>query len=196
MKIRFILVVLALFLLITACGAPKAVVKEDTTSQVLNDNSRNTIKKTPLQTSFLGIKFGDSHSLVSRKLSSFRPRRDKDGAISVYDQSFGGYNWNLLKVFFVDNKLYSVNFQNPFSKEASAKERFDSICKMLRTKYGELEPTNSGNGYQYADSDHNLVIISVSQGLSKGGKEYWYCELSYFWGAGLIVEYVKTLDEI
>lgn len=197
MRFRLAVLYLVALSVLVACGSSRAVVRRDLSGKSVSTTEDNRVsEKTPLQTSFLGIKFGDSPSRVYNKLFRLHPIKGKDGSYSVYGQQFAGYNWNLMKVLFAEKRLYSVNFQNPFTNENAANERFQSVYKMLKSKYGEMETTSSGNGFQYVDSGHNLVIVSMNKGLSQGGKEYWYCELSYFWGPGLIVDYVKALNEI
>ena len=97
---------------------------------------------------------------------------------------------------FVEKMLYIVNFQQEYRYESDAKDRFDIIYRMLWIKYGDMKPTSNGDGFSFTDAHNNMVTITVHPGTSEGGQDFWYCNLTYYWGAGALIGVVKSLDEI
>ena len=183
MRIRTILLSLTVTLVFISCGTCKAAVS-------------STDEGPLVQTKFLGCEFGDSPFLVDIRLSRYQPIKSNDGSYTVTDQDFGGYSWHFVNMQFVEKMLYIVNFQQEYRDEYAAKDRFDSIYRMLRIKYGDMEPTSNGDGFFFTDTHSNMVTITVHPGTSKGGQDFWYCDLTYYCGAGAMLWEMKSLDEI
>ena len=183
MRIRTILLSLTVALIFISCGTWKAAVSSTDEGPII-------------QTKFLGCEFGDSPFLVDIRLSRYQPIKSKDGSYTVTDQDFGGYSWHFVNMQFVEKMLYIVNFQQEYQYESAAKDRFDSIYRVLRIKYGDMKPTSNGNGFSFTDAHNNKVTIAVHPGTSKGGQDFWYCDLTYYCGAGALLRVMKTLNEI
>lgn len=167
-----------------SCGTQKAAVSKNE-----NDELR-------IQSKFLGVQFGDSPTRVYMKVAGKHPTKKSDGSYTICDQEFAGYNWHYVQMGFVEKMLSIVNFQQEFNSKSSAEARFESIYRVLRMKYGEMEPTSSGDGFKFSDSVKNAVIVTVHPGISRGGKDFWYCDLTYYWGGGVLLTYMKSLSEI
>lgn len=183
MRAHSLLLCISMVLAFISCGTQKAAVNAADEGPVV-------------QTQFHGVKFGDSRNKVYNRLYRLRPIKSTDGSYTIRDQEFAGYNWHFVQLHFVEKMLYIVNFQQEFRHETEAKKRFENVYRMLRAKYGEMEVTDSGDGFMFTDAHENMVSISVHLGTSKGGEEYWYCELSYGWGEGALLTFVKSLSEI
>ena len=149
-----------------------------------------------VQTTFLGAKFGDSPTRVSQRFYRLHPIRKADGSYTILDQSFAGHSWHFVQFIFVEKMLYIVNFQQEHLHKSAADERMNAICQMLHTKYGEMKPTTDGDGFIFTDAEQNSVSIRVHLGTSSTGKEFWYCDLTYYWGAGSLLTYMKSITEI
>lgn len=183
MSVRNIILSLFLALSFISCGTQKAV--------------ESCTDEGPLiRTKFYGAKFEDSPFRVGLHISQYQPIKRVDGSYVITDQQFVGYSWHYVQMKFVEKMLYIVNFQQEYRKESDALCRFDSICSMLRMKYGDLESTDNGNTYSFTDAHYNTVSITVHYGTSEGGEDYWYCELTYCWGPGILINMAKSLDEI
>ena len=183
MRVRNILLSLTMVLAFISCGTQKAAV--------------STADEGPIiQTKFLGAEFGDSPNRVYNRIYRYRPIRSNDGSYTITEQDFGGYSWHFVQMQFVEKMLYIVNFQQEFRYEADANDRFESIYRMLRMKYGEMKTTNNDDGFSFTDAHKNMVTITVHPGTSKGGQDFWYCDLTYYWGAGALLTYMKSLSEI
>ena len=183
MKIPNLLLTLAILLVFVSCGTQKASVKS-TDNQPL------------IQNKFLGVQFGNSPRKVYQRISRFRPTRESDGSYTIMDQSFAGTNWHFVQMSFVDELLYVVNFQQEFKHENLARKRFENIHSMLQVKYGDMKMTESENGFIFTDAEDNKVSITVHLGTSRGGEDYWYCELTYYWGGGILLNYLKSIHEL
>lgn len=183
MRAHPLLLCLTMVLAFISCGTQKAAVNAADEGPVV-------------QTQFLGVKFGDSRYKVYNRLYRARLIESSDGSYTIRDQEFAGYNWHFVQLDFVEKMLFIVNFQQEFRQEQEAKRRFENVYRMLRAKYGEMDVTDSGDGFMFTDAHKNMVSISLHLGTSKGGEEYWYCELSYCWGDGALLTYVKSLSEI
>lgn len=183
MRARNILLSLTMALAFISCGTQKAAVTTTDEGPII-------------QTKFLGAEFGDSPNRVYNRISRFRPIRSNDGSYTITDQDFGGYSWHFVQMQFVEKMLYIVNFQQEYRYESAANDRFESIYRMLRMKYGEMKTTSNGDGFTFTDAHKNMVTVTVHPGTSKGGQDFWYCDLTYYWGAGALLTYMKSLNEI
>ena len=183
MRVQSILLSLTMVLAFISCGTQKATVSSTDEGPII-------------QTKFLGVEFGDSPFRVYNRISHYRPVKSNDGSYTVTDQDFGGYSWHFVQMQFVEKMLYIVNFQQEYLYESAANDRFDSIYQMLRMKYGDMKPTSNGNGFSFTDAHKNMVTITVHPGTSKGGQDFWYCDLTYYWGDGALLTYMKSLNEI
>lgn len=148
-----------------------------------------------IQKKILGVQFGDSPGRVYQWIGRSHPIKESDGYV-ITDQYFAGTNWHFVKMGFVDDFLYVVNFQQEFKDENLARKRFENIHSMLQVKYGDMERTESEDGFTFTDAKNNEVSITVYLATSKGGKDYWYCDLTYYWGEGLRLSYLKTINEL
>ncbi len=183
MKTFRILLALLTLLSLNSCGTQKAAVNSAGNGPVI-------------QTKFFGARFEDSPWRVYNKINRYCPIKEDDGSFTIIRQDFGGCNWHFVEMSFVEDMFYRINFQQEFKTESAAKSRFDSIYGMLRVKYGEMEVNNEGDGFTYTDAATNVVSIRVHPGTSKSGQEFWYCDLSYCSGAGLLIMFLKSLNEI
>ena len=183
MRAQNILLSLIIIFTFISCGTQKQAVT-------------NTDKGPIIQTRFLGVTFGDSPTRVYNHFYRNRPIKSNDGTYTVVDQEFAGYSWHYVQMQFIEKMLYIVNFQQEYKYESSANDRFESIYRILRMKYGEMEVTKSGDGYTFTDSQKNMVTITVHKAPSKGGEEFWYCDLSYCWGEGALLNLMKSIYEI
>lgn len=183
MRARNILLSLTMVLAFISCGTQKAAVSSTDEGPII-------------QTKFLGVEFGDSPFKVNNRISRYRPIRSSDGSYTITDLDFGGYSWHFVHLQFVEKMLYIVNFEQEYKYESAANDRFNSLYGMLRMKYGEMQVTSDGNGYSFTDAHKNMVVIKVHEGTSKGGQDFWYCDLTYYWGAGALLTYMKSLNEI
>lgn len=148
-----------------------------------------------IQKKFLGVQFGDSPGRVYQRIGRSHPLKESDGYI-ITDQYFAGTNWHFVKMGFVDELLYIVKFQQEFKNEDYARKLFENVHRMLQVKYGDMEMTESEDGFTFTDAEGNKVSITVHLGPSKGGEDFWYCDLTYYWGEGLRLSYLKTINEL
>ena len=177
MNARNILFCLTICLSLLSCGTPKTVV--------------STAEVGPtVQTKFLGIEFGDSPNRIFR----YYPLKNNDGSYTILNRDFGGYSWHYVNMNFVKKKLYRVNFKQDYQYESEANERFRELYGTLRTKYGEMEVLEDGNGFIYVDDNKNWVFLRAHFGTSRGGREFWYCDLTYCWGEG-VFSYIQSIDD-
>ena len=182
MKIPNLFLTLAIFVVFVSCGTQKASIK--------------SIDKQPLiQNNFLGARFGDSPGRVYQWIGRSHPIKEGDGYI-IQNQYFAGTNWHFVHMRFVDEFLYVVNFQQEYKNEDLARKRFENIHSMLQVKYGDMKMTESEDGFIFTDAGDNKVSIAVHLGTSRGGEDYWYCELTYFWGGGILLNYLKSIHEL
>ena len=183
MKANRILSVLLLTLMFSACGTQKAAVTSENNGPMI-------------QTTFFGAKFEDSSRRVYNKLYRYHPTKGNDGSYTIFEQDFGGHTWHFIEFSFVEDLLTRVNFQQEYKSETAAKSRFESIYSMLRMKYGDMVPNSNDDGFSFKDSATNMVSITVHPGTSKGGQEFWYCDLTYYFGGGMLIQYLKSLNEL
>ena len=54
----------------------------------------------------------------------------------------------------------------------------------------------SEDGFMFTDTENNKVSITIHLGTSKGGEDYWYCDLTYCWGEGIRLSYLKSINEL
>lgn len=181
--VRIILLSITMVLAFVSCGTQKKAV--------------TTTDEGPfIQTKFLGVEFGDSPTRVYNRINRFQPIKSNDGSYIIVNQDFGGYRWHYVQMQFVEKMLYIVSFQQEYNYESTANERFESIYRMLLMKYGEMEITKSSNGFSFTDAQKNMVTVTVHPGTSKSGREFWYCDLTYYWGAGTFLTVMKSFNEI
>ena len=183
MRTRNLLISLIAVFAFVACGTQREVASSPDEGPII-------------QTSFLGVKFGDSRSRVLRVWSRYRPISGNDGVITITNQNFGGNSWHYARVLIQDDLASIVNFEQEFKYEKDANERFESVYRMLRMKYGEMELTKKGDGFSFTDSHKNTVTITVGPGTAKSGRDFWYCDLTYYWGPGTLLHYMQSLEEI
>lgn len=183
MRARIILAGLIAIIAFASCGTQKAAVSKPDEGPII-------------QTKFLGAEFGLSQSRTKIRWSRYRPLTNNDGTLVITDQSFGGYNWHYVLGYFVGDMLSIVGFQQEFNYEEDARDRFDAICRMLRVKYGKLEPTEKGDGFFFTDTQENTVSITVHPGTAKSGRDFWYCDLGYYWGPGAFLLQLKSFSEL
>ncbi len=183
MKARNLLLCLAMAFAFVSCGTQKAAVTETNEGPLI-------------PTKIMGVEFGSSPNRVYYRISRYRLIKQNDGSYTIVDRDFGGFSWHYVRMEFVDKMLYIVNFQQEYNLESSATDRFESVYRMLRLKYGDMEVTQSGNGFSFTDANKNMVTVTVQPGTSRSGKSFWYCDLTYYWGAGAFLSTIKSLGEI
>lgn len=155
----------------------------------------NPVEGPIVQTKFLGAEFGFSFSQTRTRWARYRPI-NRDASILILDQSFGGNNWHFVEGHFVENMLSIVSFSQEYNNEEEAQSRFVSICRMLRMKYGELKPTEDGDGLYFTDEQKNTVAVFCHIGTARSGRSFWYCNLAYYWGPGSFLLGIKSMSEI
>lgn len=183
MKIKSMLLFGILALSLASCGTQK--------------NAATTQYNGPLvRTEFYRAKFGQSPFKVYNRIIHYDPIKEDDGSYTIINQEFAGYSWHYVQFMFVDKMFYIINFEQEFKYESAAKDRMETLYKMLSLKYGDVHPTDDGKGYQFTDEAKNRVTVRAHQGTSKSGNDFWYCDLSYEWWEGVMVNIIKSYSDL
>lgn len=112
------------------------------------------------------------------------------------DPVFGGSTWTMVQAITVADFLSIVGFSQEYKYETDALDKMESVCKMLRLKYGELKPVKDGVGYSFTDTYEGTVVVQVKPETDSKGDDYWACYLMYYWGPGKKLIYLKSLNDI
>ena len=186
MRIRIILIYLMAVLTFASCGIQRTVAPS------LGDGPF-------VQNTFYGAKLGDSAYRVNRQWSRYRPsinRQTDIVTLTFADSVFGGSSWDNVQGVIVAGFLSWVSFFEECKYEIDALDRMETVCRMLRQKYGDLKPMKEGVGYFFTDSYENTVTVQVKPQTDSKGNDYWACYLIYYWGPGKELVYLKSLSDI
>lgn len=176
------------FLFVTAficqsCGTQKKAVEASHTGPMV-------------PTRFYGVSLGDPQSWVSGSLSMQNSIKQSDGTHTLLNKDFAMNNWHYVHFSFYDEILFVVSFEQDFTTEEEANEMFKMIYPLLILKYGNIGVADDRTYVSYIDEVTNMVSLSVESEKTIGGRTVWYCELTYFWGAGVAETYLKSVSEI
>lgn len=152
-----------------------------------------------VQNTFFGAKLGDKASRVNRQWSRYRPSISRQSDIVTFtfsDAVFGGSTWDYVQGVVVADFLSSVGFFEECKYETDALDKMESVCRMLRQKYGDLKPVNEGVGFYFTDYYENTVTVQVKSQTDSKGNDYWACFLVYYWGPGTELIHLKSLSDI
>ncbi len=181
MKAHKLFLVFVISLLSISCGTQRKA-------------NQQTYNGPLVRTEFYGCEFGASRFITSNKLVSHDAIKTRDGKYLLLNQEFAGYNWHYVTFNFSDKKFSGICFEQEFIRQIDAEDRKEAIYRLLLLKYKDVVPTD--DGYRFMDEASNVVLVETRRGMSRGCYEYWYCNLMYLWGPGLLLELAESYYDI
>ncbi len=146
-----------------------------------------------IQDEFFGVKFGATKEEVIEKFSEqnffpielfstdeqvdFIKRDDKYGLPKPYF-SFGGMNWNTIRVYFVNNHFSVIQFNFTPESKVTALEGYDIVLEKVSSKYNiadrtiEDETTYKKSGGCTKDGKYIVVACYSAESQNKTNRNY------------------------
>lgn len=164
--------------MLTACTGKTAAVKHTEVDTVWN----NHIQKT-----FFGVSFGASQKEVIKAFSkqglydnSFIRTKN---ALYYPSCSFGGFDWQMINVYFSNGKFNGIQFYNAYKDKASAMNAYENLKETVGQKYQfterEIKDTTCYAASQAFGKDGRVLAIICDKSESKSKELLIYVQLGY-----------------
>ena len=138
-----------------------------------------------IQDQFFGYGYYTEMNYMERAMNreGYSHVRENANKLCAYNVKFGGIDWPFVNFGYHENQLYKVSFSINYNDKHQALSTFKSLKKRLSEKYKGVYNSESLNDFQLKDivylDEYRGVSLDIEYAESKGGKKYYYVNLTY-----------------
>lgn len=133
-----------------------------------------------IQNTFFDCSFGvnQAHVLSQLEENSILVSSQDKKTVETFNISLGGFNFDYSTWSFVDDKFYMVSFTASIKNKIYAWQTYNSIKKLLKSKYGL--PTHGEGNSIYWNDQIDVADMNIECSKSKKGDMRYYVTLVYW----------------